>query len=115
MPLSRSKSSDSSGTSPMRFLISMSCSGRRKPRISISPESGGISPVSMRMVVDFPAPLGPRKPKKEPARHFQIHAIHGRLQSITLPQAASNDGGAHRFIVAQATTPAVPANRAGKD
>src|SRR4051812_16124410 len=30
------------------------------------PPSLGISPVSMRMVVDLPAPLGPRKPKKLP-------------------------------------------------
>src|SRR3954451_23930638 len=30
------------------------------------PASRGISPVSMRMVVDLPAPVGPRKPKKLP-------------------------------------------------
>src|SRR5512133_3210813 len=30
------------------------------------PPSLGISPVSMRIVVDLPAPLGPRKPKKLP-------------------------------------------------
>src|SRR6185503_10441168 len=27
---------------------------------------GGMNPVSMRMVVDFPAPLGPRKPSTSP-------------------------------------------------
>src|ERR1039457_6237342 len=65
-PLRRSKSSDSSGTRPMRFLISSSSPGSLKPRISMLPPSAGISPVSMRMVVDFPAPLGPRKPKNDP-------------------------------------------------
>ena len=32
----------------------------------MEPEEGGIRPVSMRMVVDLPAPFGPRKPKKQP-------------------------------------------------
>src|SRR6266567_3073654 len=36
------------------------------PRISIRPELGASSPVSILMVVDFPAPLGPRKPKNCP-------------------------------------------------
>ena len=31
------------------------------------PELGANSPVSILMVVDFPAPLGPRKPKNCPA------------------------------------------------
>src|ERR1035437_2653943 len=65
-PLRRSKSSDSSGTRPMRCLISSSSPGILRPRISMLPPSEGISPVSMRMVVDFPAPLGPRKPKNDP-------------------------------------------------
>src|SRR6185295_5596418 len=30
------------------------------------PEVGGINPVTMRMVVDLPAPLGPRKPSTSP-------------------------------------------------
>ena len=32
----------------------------------MEPLSAGIRPVSIRMVVDFPAPFGPRKPKNEP-------------------------------------------------
>src|SRR5450631_925852 len=36
------------------------------PRISIRPELGASSPVSILMVVDFPARLGPRKPKNCP-------------------------------------------------
>ena len=30
------------------------------------PEVGDSAPVSMRMVVDFPAPLGPKKPTISP-------------------------------------------------
>src|SRR5688572_20315429 len=30
------------------------------------PSVGGIKPVIMRMLVDFPAPLGPRKPRTSP-------------------------------------------------
>src|SRR4051812_13386551 len=30
------------------------------------PEVGGMKPVTMRMVVDLPAPLGPRKPSTSP-------------------------------------------------
>jgi hypothetical protein len=32
------------------------------PAIVARPELGGVSPVSMRSVVDLPAPFGPRKP-----------------------------------------------------
>ena len=37
-------------------------SANRAPRMRASPESGRASPTSMRMVVDFPAPFGPRNP-----------------------------------------------------
>ena len=50
----------------MRFLISSSCAGMGMPSSSIAPEVGGMSPISMRMVVDLPAPFGPRNPKKQP-------------------------------------------------
>ena len=66
-PVRRSKSSDSSGTRPIRFLISRPCSGMGIPSSSTDPEVGGISPVSIRMVVDLlKVPFGPRKPKKQP-------------------------------------------------
>src|SRR5215468_10272433 len=32
----------------------------------IFPEVGGMKPVTMRMVVDLPAPFGPRKPNTSP-------------------------------------------------
>src|SRR5258707_1279156 len=37
-----------------------------KPPTTARPEVGGSSPQRMRMVVDLPAPLGPRKPKISP-------------------------------------------------
>jgi hypothetical protein len=40
--------------------------GHVEPFTSASPEVGVSSPQSMRMVVDLPAPLGPRKPKISP-------------------------------------------------
>ena len=36
------------------------------PPTVIRPEVGGMKPVIMRMVVDLPAPLGPRKPSTSP-------------------------------------------------
>ena len=36
------------------------------PHTLILPQVGGMKPVIMRMVVDLPAPLGPRKPTTSP-------------------------------------------------
>src|SRR5947207_15036159 len=36
------------------------------PPTEMEPEVGGMKPVIMRMVVDLPAPLGPRKPRTSP-------------------------------------------------
>ena len=36
------------------------------PHTRASPELGVMNPVIMRMVVDLPAPLGPRKPSTSP-------------------------------------------------
>src|SRR5437868_15132602 len=36
------------------------------PPTEIAPEVGGMKPVIMRMVVDLPAPFGPRKPSTSP-------------------------------------------------
>ena len=34
--------------------------------MTADPDDGGIKPVIIRMVVDFPAPFGPRKPNTSP-------------------------------------------------
>src|SRR5580692_232047 len=46
--------------------ISSDCVATSRPPTVASPEVGPSRPHRMRMVVDFPAPLGPRKPKISP-------------------------------------------------
>ena len=36
------------------------------------PDVGGVSPTMTRMVVDLPAPLGPRKPVTRPGRAVKV-------------------------------------------
>ncbi len=53
-----------SGTTPRRRLTSRAraTSLKSSPRSRIAPEVGASRPVSILIVVDLPAPLGPRKP-----------------------------------------------------
>ncbi len=64
-----SNSASSSGTTPIRRLTlrAASASAKSASRIRIVPLVGASRPVSILMVVDLPAPLGPRKPKNFPA------------------------------------------------
>lgn len=48
----------------------MSC-----PKTWALPEVGEISPVSVRMVVDLPAPLGPIKPKNSPSSTDRFSSV----------------------------------------
>src|SRR5215831_44714 len=50
----------------MRRLTSIGFSCTSSPHTEIRPAVGGMKPVIMRMVVDLPAPLGPRKPSTSP-------------------------------------------------
>src|SRR3954462_13118160 len=43
------------------------------------PEVGGMKPVTMRMVVDLPAPLGPRKPRTSPRSTVKVTSSTARL------------------------------------
>src|ERR1700722_1940541 len=43
-----------------------------RPRIWMEPEVGARRPVSILMVVDLPAPLGPRKPKNWPGATVRL-------------------------------------------
>src|ERR1700676_4909440 len=65
-PVSRPKRAMPSGTTPICRFTSTGFFCRSKPRISMRPELGASRPVSILMVVDFPAPLGPRNPKNCP-------------------------------------------------
>src|SRR5664280_2202489 len=46
----------------MRFLTSIGCCSTSKPPTDAVPSVGGRKQVRTRIVVVFPAPLGPRKP-----------------------------------------------------
>src|ERR1700686_2259 len=50
----------------MLRLTSSGCVATSKPPTIARPEVGGNSPQRIRMVVDLPAPLGPRNPKISP-------------------------------------------------
>src|SRR5229473_2110856 len=66
-PVKRSKSPMPSGTTPICRFTSIVCEEKSSPSSCMRPEVGSSSPVSILIVVDFPAPLGPRKPKNCPA------------------------------------------------
>src|SRR5256885_16975046 len=51
---------------PIRRLAGMGFSSMSKPPTVTLPSVGGMKPVSMRMLVDLPAPFGPRKPSTSP-------------------------------------------------
>src|SRR5215471_10513105 len=65
-PVRRPKSAIPSGTTPICRFTSTGYASRSRPRMSIFPELGASKPVSILIVVDLPAPLGPRKPKNCP-------------------------------------------------
>src|SRR5579864_8304520 len=50
----------------MFCLISSGCVATSNPATVALPDVGGSKPHRMRMVVDLPAPFGPRKPKISP-------------------------------------------------
>src|SRR6266508_2000498 len=50
----------------MRRFTSIGCSSTSSPHTETRPSLGGMKPVIMRMVVDLPAPLGPRNPRTSP-------------------------------------------------
>ena len=51
---------------PIRCRTSRLSLGNFAPATSIRPSVGGKYPVSIRIVVDFPAPFGPKKPTTSP-------------------------------------------------
>src|SRR6202451_35363 len=65
-PVSRPNRAMPSGTTPICRSTSSAFSTRSSPRIRMRPALGASKPVSILIVVDFPAPLVPRKPKNWP-------------------------------------------------
>src|SRR5256714_1770165 len=66
-PVRRSSKPIPSGTTPICRFTSTACLAKSKPKSCMPPDVGANSPVSILMVVDLPAPLGPKKPKNCPA------------------------------------------------
>src|SRR5579864_2196718 len=62
-PVSRPKSARPSGTTPIWRFTSTGFSARSTFRIRVVPADGASKPVSILIMVDLPAPFGPRKPK----------------------------------------------------
>ncbi len=68
MPLRNLKTAASWGQTPISSFAFRGSLPTSKPPISAVPEVGFSRPLSMLMVVVFPAPLGPRKPNISPLR-----------------------------------------------
>ncbi len=80
----------------MRRRTSSGSPATSTPATCAEPEVIDSSVVSMRTVVDLPAPFGPRKPKTSPASTLQVDASNGlnvlRLAGVVLDQSL----GLHR-------------------
>ncbi len=59
----------------MFCLTASDCVAMSRPPTVALPEVGFSRPQSMRMVVDLPAPLGPRKPKISPRPDLEVDVI----------------------------------------
>ena len=70
--VSRPNSAMPSGTTPICRFRSSAAAPNGWPRISMVPALGSSSPVSILMVVDFPAPFGPRNPKNCPGATLKV-------------------------------------------
>ena len=77
-PSSRRRAAPLPADSPASAWPAWRAPGRRSPAMRAEPVSGSRKPVRSRMVVDLPAPLGPRKPSTSPARdRGGLMPVHG--------------------------------------
>ena len=53
-------------------MASLGAAATSWPQITARPASGGKKPATMRIVVDLPAPLGPRNPTISPRRTVKL-------------------------------------------
>ena len=58
------------------------------------PLVGVMKPASMRMVVDLPAPLGPRKPSTSPGSTREGEVVDGQQAVVVLGEVLRLDHGA---------------------
>src|SRR5882762_7566566 len=113
-PVSRPNRAMPSGTTPIwRFTSTMFLS-KSRPRISMRPELGASKPVSILMVVDFPAPLGPRNPKNCPGatRRFTSRTATNSPKRRVSPSVAMAGTSMKCFDSSTAGTLVSPADRA---
>ena len=79
-PTSRSGAADSAYERP--FTVTLPAVGRS-------------SPSTMRIVVDLPAPFGPRKPVTRPGSTAKLRPVDGDLGAVGLGESAGDD---HRDV-----------------
>ena len=63
-----------------------------KPATRPAPLVGAMMPQSMRMVVDLPAPFGPKKPKISPVRTEKEILVHGVNRPKRFTRFCTRDG-----------------------
>ncbi len=61
------------------------------PSTSIEPDVGRACPVSMRIVVDLPAPLGPSSPRTMPRGTVSVEAVDRRDRAELLDDLVEDD------------------------
>ena len=64
------------------------------PQMLPVPLVGVMNPASMRIVVDLPAPLGPRKPRTSPGSTREGEVVDGEQAVVVLGQVLRLDHGA---------------------
>ena len=89
----------SSTIAPTRASASRRFDGCGSPSSEISPDVGWVRPSSVRIIVVFPAPFGPRKPNATPAGNVQIDAVDGRAAAELLRQRLRLDDRFHARTV----------------
>src|SRR6266850_353137 len=72
----------------MRRFTSIGCSKTSKPATFTEPEVGGRTPVMIRMVVVFPAPFGPRKPRISPLSTLNVTSLTAFKPTVGLRRFA---------------------------
>src|SRR6516162_6770474 len=90
IPVSRSNRPMPSGTTPIWRFTSTAFFWKSRPSNSMRPEVGASSPVSILMVVDLPAPFGPKNPKNCPAstrKSIASTAVSGPNRRVSLSVA----------------------------
>src|SRR6185369_5216236 len=82
-------------TKPTRVIALERCRGSRSPAISMSPESGATAPRSISRVVVLPAPFGPSRPTRSPARTVSEMSLTARrpLKVLTRWRACTTGSG----------------------